>query len=412
MDIFLLIFVVLFIVILSGLISGSEAAILSISLAKAKELSNGNNSERTKLKAVKLIRIKENIQKYITTIVVLNNVVNIIGSIYVGIMAVNILGEVYLGIFSAIITFLIIIFSEIIPKIYGERYNEFISLNIATILILTTNLLKPINYLLNLIISIFVRENIRIPISEGEIREMAVIGKEDGSINSYESNMIENVFKMDEIEAYDIMIPKNKVVSINYDATYNQVLTIALETGYTRFPVSNKDEIIGVINVKDLFKFHSDEKNFSISKILRLVIFIPESMKIYTLEKKLKKDKIHLAIVVNEHGDFTGIVTLEDIIEELVGEIEDEFDEKRLPKIEKVSEKKYKIDGDCHIDVLNEKFKINLEKSDEYNTINGFLIDKIGDIPQINDRFDFYNGSIRVIKRTKKKVLKVELKLN
>lgn len=408
MEIISFILFVLIIIILSALISGSEAALLSVSYAKAKELHSDALSLKHKKKALLLLDIKENLQKYITTIVVLNNIVNIVGSIYVGVLASKMFGDLYLGIVSAILTFLIIIFAEIIPKIYGERHCNSISLFVARPLKFLTFLLTPINFTLNLIIKIFVKEKVKAQVSEGEIREMAYLGMQEGSIDSYENEVIENVFRMNDITAYDIMEPKNRVVVIENNAKYEEIIELVKKTGFTRFPVEKNSEIIGLINVKDLFKFYEKEKEFNVSKIQRPIIYAPEAMKLSALEEKLKKAKIHMAVIVNEYGDFTGIVTLEDIIEELLGEITDEFDQDDSKLIEKRTEHKFHIMTEIEISQLNEDLDLNIDEDGDFSTLNGYLIELFGKIPTVNEIVSTEFGTFRVIQRSKKKIIQVE----
>lgn len=316
MALLLFITLIVTILILSGLVSGSEAALLSLSYAKSKELAK-RAKKSIKSRAAAVVHIKENMQKYITTIVILNNVINITGSIYVGILATKIFAgsDLMVGITSAAMTFMIITFSEIIPKLYGERYSAEISLRIAKPLLFIGWLFTPLVYVFDKISNTFVKDAKRNNISEGEILEMAILGTKEGSINNYENEVISKVFEMNDIEVYDIMIPKNKVVKIFASATFDEVANLSSKTGYTRFPVAKADgEIIGMINAKDLFRFYNRKEDFSVLKILRSIIYASEYMKISTLEAKFKKERNHMAIVINEHGDYTGIVTLEDII--------------------------------------------------------------------------------------------------
>lgn len=399
---------VLAIIVLSGLVSGSEAALLSVSYTKAKEILNNAKTRGKKRKAESLLYVKENIQQHIISIVILNNIINIVGSIYVGVFASRIFGEVFLGVVSGVLTFLIIMFSEIIPKIYGEKHSDTLALKIASFWMFVTKFLKPIIYIFNNTADFFVKNNNSNYVSEGEIKEMVVLGNQEGSINSYESEVIKNVFRMNDVEAYDIMIPSNKVEILDVNSTFGDIVRSAEKTGFTRFPISRDGEIIGLINIKDLFKYHGREDKFSISKILRPIIYAPEAMKLFTLEEKLKKNRVHMAVIVNEHGDFTGIVTLEDIIEEILGDIEDEFDPEDEEQIININGNKYHVNGGIDVEVLNEKLNLNISIEDDYTTLNGFLISKLDKIPKVNDRVKISEGTFRVIKATKKKVLKVE----
>jgi CBS domain containing-hemolysin-like protein len=409
MELIMFYLLIVAIVVLSGLISGSEAALLSVSYTKAKEIQT-QADKKSQRRADVLIHIKENIDQYITTIVVMNNVVNIIGSIYVGVLAQRIFNDdLFLGIISGTLTFLIIMFAEIIPKVYGEKHCDGISLRIATPLLYISKLLKPVNFILNKISNFFVKRDTTIQVSEGEIKEMAALGHQAGSINKYESEVIRNVFDMNDTEVYEAMTPKNKVSIVHMDEELNSIISLAESTGHTRFPIANnRGEIIGLINIKDLFKFHNRKKKFSISKILRPIVYAPEAMKVLTLEQILKKERIHMAAIVNEHGDFTGILTLEDIIEEIIGDIADEFDKQEENRIMQMEENKYIILSNTEIGEINEELGLELPEDEDYSTMNGYLIAQLDKIPKVNDRVQIEEGKFRVISSTKKRVLKVE----
>lgn len=408
----ILIISILLVVIFSGIVSGTEAAIISLSIAEAKEIfSNASTSIQIR-RAQRLLYIKDNLQKYITTIVILNNIINIVGSMFIGFLAAQMFGNFVMGIISAILTFLIILFSEIIPKIYGERYDDKIAPNVAFGLILMTKFLFPLVWFFNKLTNLFLdNSKIENNVSEGVIREMAIMGKHEGSINKYESELIENVFDMDDTEVYDIIVPRNKVETITPDMKFKELIKLSQKTGFTRFPVLDEEnEVIGMVNVKDLFKFYGKEKSFDIKKVLRKLEYAPEAMKISTLEQKLRKNKTHMAAIFNEHGDFTGIVTLEDIFEELLGEIQDEFDtENKL--IKKIEPKKFIVDGSYDIEELNDNFNLGLELFGDYSTINGFIINKLGKIPKENVSIVFDKATFKVLKRNQKQILTLELSL-
>ena len=401
MDILFLIILVFVIVLFSGIISGIESALLSVNYVNIKELTEKKKPSKS---SKKLLFIKENLRNYIAAIVILNNVINIGGSIFVGAYAVKLFGEMYLGIFSSVLTFLIIIFSEIIPKIYGERFSLKISLLIAYPIYIIEKLLYPLILVLNFITNFFIVGENNTKISEGQIKVMAALGKKEGSINNYEGDVIEKVFKMNDLSAYDIMIPKRKTDIISNSASFEEIVVISEKTGHTRFPVSNEyGDIVGLINIKDLFKYHKNEKNFSVSKIIRPIAYAPEIMKIFDLEQKLKKERIHMSVIVNEHGDFLGIATLEDIIEELLGEIEDEFDTHEN-LIEKINDNKYVVSGDMDIEDLNKEFDLNLDINDDFTTLNGFLTRELGKIPKVNDKIEMKIVILELLKLIKEKL--------
>lgn len=400
------------VVLVGGIISGLEAALLSISTAKVKERKNEAKTGKERRKAESLLGIKNNLQDYITTVVVLTNAINIVGSVFIGSLAAEIFGSSYVGVVSAVVTFLIIMFSEIVPKLYGEKYALKFSMTLALPLVYFTWFIKPLIKLLNLISSVFVKGGNITSVSEGEIKEMASMSHEKGSINSYEKKIINRVFSLNDIEAKGIMVPRKNISFVDKDMSMNKISNLVEETGFTRFPVRDKGEVVGIINAKDVLKFKGSKAKFSVSKILRPIIFVPESTNLLELERRMKKERTHMAGVVNEHGDFIGIVTLELLIEELIGEnIKDEFDSDDEEKIKKLTQNKYEVQGDCRIKVINEKLGLDLPTKERYKTLNGYMNTQLDKIPRINDRVKESNATIRVIETNKEGVKKAKVLL-
>jgi len=416
MEIILFIVLILLVIVFSGLISGSEAALLSTSYPEIKDFLSSSKIEKNKKKAERLLEIKENVQKYITTIVILNNIVNIVGSMFIGLLAAKIFNDSFIvGIISGTLTFFIILFAEIIPKVVGEKHSLKIALTISGTLKNLTKLLHFIVIILNKLTDLFVdTSRVENQISEGVIKEIALMGKEEGSINKYESELINNVFDMDDTEVYDVMVPRKKVVTIKKSTKFQKIIDLAKETGFTRFPVLSEeddDEVLGVVNVKDLFKFFGKESLFNVEKILRHIDFIPETMKLSTLEKKLRVKKTHLAAIFNEHGEFSGIVTLEDIFEELVGEIEDEFDHE-TKSVKKVSEGVFIAEGSAEIADVNEFCSLKLDTESDFSTLNGFLVAYLGLIPTISHKpIIIDNVRYRILNASRTRILAVEIKI-
>lgn len=415
MEIILFTVLILTVIVLSGLISGSEAALLSTSYPEIKEYLTSSKDKKEKKKAENLLDIKENLQKYITTIVVLNNIVNIVGSMFIGLLAAKIFNNsLTVGVISGVLTFMIILFSEIIPKVVGEKHSLKISLKIGGILKSLTKILHFIVVILNKLTNLFVdTSKVENQVSQGVIKEMALMGKEEGSINKYESELINNVFDMDNTEIYDVMVPKKKVNFVTKKSNFAEIINLTSESGHTRFPVisdDGEDEILGLINVKDLFKYNGRELSFKVEKIIRPIEFAPETMKLSTLEKKLRRKRTHMAAVFNEHGEMSGILTLEDIFEELVGEIEDEFDHE-VKSVKKVREGLFIAEGSCEIADLNEFCDLDLDTEDDYSTVNGMIVSKLGLIPTVSHKpVEFRGCELRVLKSNRKQVLSVQVK--
>ena len=415
MEIIIFIVLVLLVIVLSGLISGSEAALLSTSYPEIRDYITNSSNKSEKKSGELLLYIKENIQRYLTTIVILNNIVNIIGSMFIGLLAAQIFNSsLIVGVVSGLLTFLIILFSEIIPKVVGEKHSLKISLIIASPSKVITKIMHIVVVLLNKLTNLFVdTSKVENLVSEGVIKEMALMGKEEGSINKYESELIKNVFSMDDTEIYDVMVPKNKVNTVTKKSNFAEIIKLTSETGHTRFPVISDDgefEVLGLINVKDLFKFNGRELSFNVDKILRKIEFAPETMKLSTLEKRLRRKRTHMAAVFNEHGEMSGVVTLEDIFEELVGEIEDEFDFE-VKTVKKIKSGVFIAEGSCEITELNEVSGLKLDTEADYSTVNGMIVAKLGIIPTMSHKAIKFEGcEITILRSNRKQVLSVQVK--
>ncbi|MFP4401641.1 MAG: hemolysin family protein [Candidatus Nanoarchaeia archaeon] len=401
--------VVILIIILSAIMSGTEAALLSLSVARIKEYEKVNQSSKKKLsKIYALEMIKQHLQYYISVLVVLNNVVNIMGSILVGYLVTQFFGEVFLGAVTAVLTFGIIIFSEVIPKVVGERRSLKVSLLMTPFLRLSGFILRPIIFIIEYIVKKIVRNNSNENISKGEIREMAILGTQEGSLDNYEGELIDNIFDLNETYVYDIMVPRHKILCISLDSSFQEIISLVKKYGYTRFPVEKEFEIIGYIHIKDLLGYVDSQDSFNVKSIMRQLIFVPEVMRIVNVEKKLKSSRQHMCGIVNEHGEVIGIVTFEDIVEEIFGEISDEHDLEVENEIVKVKDGVYQIVGDCDIVKLNEELDLNIDEQGDYSTLNGFIIDTLERLPLLKEEIKIEEGVFRILSKNKKKILKVE----
>jgi len=318
-----LIIIILAILLGSAVFSGIEAALFSISLSRAKIF-----LEKKKKGAGSLVIIKEKMSRPITVIVIFNNLFNIVGSIMVGAVAAQNFGSAWIGIISAMLTFLIIIFGEIIPKSIGENYAGPISLTVSAPLLLLTKFFYPAIWFIEKITKSFtVRKKI---ISEEEIRILSHLGHLEGAIEKDEKEMIQKVFKLNDLAARDIMTPRTAVVALDGDNSIGSIEKKIYSLTNSRLPIyrGSKDKITGVCHQRELLiALARAEKDKKVSEFRREVMVVPEYMKADDLLSFFQKQRCHLAIVVDEFGTTLGIVTLEDVLEQLVGEIVDETDE-------------------------------------------------------------------------------------
>jgi CBS domain containing-hemolysin-like protein len=318
----LLLFIALLIIIGSAVLSCAEAALFTISLSKTRIFIADKRRG-----AQALSYLKDNIQEPIVVLVVLTNVFNIVGSIVVGALAAKIFSNALIGVISAALTFLIIVFGEIIPKTIGENYAETISLSIAPPLLVLTKLFSPFIWLLEEITKPFIKKS-KI-VSEEEIKMMSQLGHLEGVIEKDEKEMIRNVFLLNDIRVKDIMTPRIVVEALKAEKTIGEIEETIYRLSHSRLPVyrNNLDDITGIVHQKDLLiALGKDKKNRKIKSFQRKTISVSEKMRVDILLQFLLKKRCHLAVVKDEFGGTSGIVTLEDALEQLVGEIVDEKD--------------------------------------------------------------------------------------
>ena len=317
-----LIFTVVIVLLCSATISAIEAALFGISLSRAKIF-----LAQKKKHAVDLVTIRENMHKPITVLVVFNNIFNIVGSMIVGALAIKILGSTWLGLVSAVMTFLIIVVAEIIPKSIGSSHAESISLAAARPLLFLIKVLKPFIWLIEKATKPFTKKQ-KI-VSEEEIRILSHLGHLEGVIEEDEKEMIHKVFQLNDLSAKDIMTPRTVIIALDGDKTLGEVEEQIYSLSHSRLPIyhDNLDKITGVCHQRDLLTaLARDEKGRRISEFRHEVMFVPENMKADKLLPLFQKQRYHLAIVTDEFGGTAGLVTLEDVLEQLVGEIVDEKD--------------------------------------------------------------------------------------
>ncbi|MEL6461762.1 MAG: hemolysin family protein [Cyanobacteria bacterium J06641_2] len=319
-----LLIVVIFVISGSALCSGIEAALFSVSTLKVRQLAQTKNPS-----AVALLAIRENMNRPIATIVVINNVFNIVGSIITGNLAREVLGSNLLGLFSGVLTFLIIICAEIIPKTVGERYAETISLLIAIPLAALTLIFTPLVWVLENITAPFTRGKKQPTTNKAEIMLLADIAHQEGIIERDEAQMIQRVFQLNELTAADLMTPRTILTYLRGNLTLAEAKTDIISSQHTRIIVINEtiDEVIGVALKQNLLTAMVEgRKTQKIGTLTRKVGFVPETIRADRLMRNFLEAREHLAVVVDEYGNVSGVITLEDVLEVITGEIVDETD--------------------------------------------------------------------------------------
>ena len=363
--------------VLSGFFSSSETALFSISKTKARHLAKQD------IKSLKLIRkMKEDPHRLLTTILIGNNIVNVGAAAMATSITMTIFPNHAVGIATGAMTFLILVFGEVLPKSFATRNNVLIARIIIYPIYWISILFYPVVKFLNFIPRITGKIKKTPAVTEEELMTFVEVVEEGGEIKEEEKELIHKIFEFDDTNASEIMTPRTDMLVIEADE--EPQLEQIVSSGFTRIPVieDNIDNIIGIINIKDLFlqKIISGDK-IDVRNIMTRPYFVPENKKLDKLLQQFKETKHHMAIVVDEYGGVSGLITLEDALEEIVGEIIDETD-KEEPHIVKVQSKEWMVLGKSDIDEVNEAIGMDIPDSKEYDTFSGYILNAIGRIPK------------------------------
>lgn len=323
---------------------------------------------------------------------------------------------------TILLSFVTLIFGELVPKRIALQNAEKFSMMCAKPIVVVSKIASPFIKILSWSTKFLLRlfgmhdENVEESLSREEIRSMVESGQENGVFNETETEMINSIFEFDDIQAEDVMTPRTEVFCIDINDPLDSYLDDLMEMHYTRIPVyeDTVDDIIGILHIKDFLieahKYHYDYTKVDIRKILRKPYFVLETKNIDELFKEMQKKRQHLAILVDEYGGFSGIATIEDLVEEIMGDIEDEYDEIEEPQLKKLDEHTYLIDGFMNVDDLNEELSLDLE-SEDHDTISGFLLDLLGKILEDGSKtsVDYKNLHFDILEVEDKHIEKIRL---
>ena len=405
--------IIIFCVLFSGYFSATETAFSSLNRIRVKNL-----AEKGDKKAKLVLDLLENFDSLLSTILIGNNIVNIACASVATLLFVRLLGEEQgPSVATIVITIVVLIFGEVTPKSIAKENPEKFAMFAAPFLNVLMIILTPFNFLFiqwkKLISKIFHTEN-DYSITEEELLTIVEEAEQEGRIDEQESSLIRSAIEFSEQEAIDILTPRIDIVGVSYDATKEEIAQIFEETNYSRLPVYKEsiDHIIGILYQKDFYNLDDEETSFE--HIIRPAMFITESKKIGELLQELQQKKSHIAIVLDEYGGTTGIVTLEDILEELVGEIWDEHDEV-INEIEKISDTEYIVHGSTNLEdlfeVLDMGMKINEEVEEmEVVTVSGWVMEEVLErIPSKGDVGTWQNLKVTVLEMDENRVEKIKL---
>ncbi len=378
--------VLLFLLFLSAFFSCSETALTTVNRIRIRSMIEEGNK-----KAMTLGKVIEDSGKMLSAILIGNNIVNISSSSIATVLAIDLLGNTGAGVATGIITLLVLIFGEITPKTLATLHAEKISLNVAGIIYVLMVVLTPVIYIVNQL-ALGVLKLMRVnpngkvaTITETELRTIVEVGHEEGIIESEEHRIINNVFDFGDARAKDVMVPRIDMTSVSVDCSYQELLTIFEEYRFTRLPVyeDTSDNVIGIINMKDILLYKKDT-TFHIRDYLREAYYTYESKRLSELMLEMRKTAVNIVIVLDEYGATAGLITLEDLLEEIVGEIRDEYDADEEEIFKVLSDNEYEVDGQIKLNDLNDLLESDLS-SEEYDSLGGFIMENLDRLPKEND---------------------------
>lgn len=398
---------------LSAFFSSAETALSSMSAIKIRAMVDENRRH-----ARTLDRVVGNYGKMLSTILIGNNIVNISASSLATTFTIDVFGSHLIGYATGLLTLIVLLFGEIVPKNAAKIRAERLSLVYAPIIAALMWILTPVIWIVDHIAKAImwvlrINPNEKSVITEAELRTYVDVSHEDGVIESDEKTMINNVFDFSDALVKEIMIPNIDMVCVEKNASFDEVLDIFRGCMYTRLPVyeAERDDIIGLVNIKD-FILVEDKKGFKIEQIMRSGYYTYEYKNTSDLLLELRQSGLSIAFVISEYGACVGMVTLEDLLEEIVGEIRDEFDEEEKESIKKVEKNAYIIDGSRKIDDVNDALSLDLD-SEDYDSIAGLVLEKLDRMPIEGDEVILDNGiKLRVNEVENNRITKVRLEKN
>ena len=385
--------VLILLIIASGFFSSAETAFTTVNKIQLSLL-----AEEGDRKAKRALWITDHAAKMLSAILIGNNIVNIAASALATTLTIHLFGNKYVGIATGILTFIVLLFGEITPKSLATLYSLKLSLAYSGAIKAVMIILTPVIFIIESLrtgICRLIGVNIHAKpaaMTEDELKTLVDVSYEEGAIENDEFEMITNIFSLDDMQARDIMIPRIDMVFVKADTDYDGLMEIFKENGYTRYPVyaESTNPVIGTINMKDIFL--CEKEGFTVRQILREPHFTFEHKEVGNLLIEMREASINIIIVLDEYGATSGMITMEDILEEIVGEIRDEYDKDETDDIQKLRRKnEYLIDGSTNLMDVNEELGTDLE-SEEYDTIGGFMIEYLDRLPKTGETITLPSG--------------------
>lgn len=410
-DIFSLIILVV-LILFSAFFSSAETALMTVNKIRLRSLAEGGDK-----RAERVLRVTEDSGKLLSAILIGNNIVNISASSIATVLATKLWGSAGAGIATGLLTFLILIFGEISPKTLATIHAEKLALLYSGAIAFLMKVLTPVIFIINkfamgflFLIGVKATDG-EAQMTEEELLTIIDVSKEEGVIEDEEHEMINNLFDFSDAQAREVMIPRIDMVFADVNSTYDELIRIFKDNMFTRLPVyeDNTDNVIGILNMKDLL-LCTDKEHFSMREIIRDPYFTYEHKNTAELFIEMRKSSISLAIVLDEYGATAGLITLEDLLEEIVGEIRDEYDTDEEDPVEPLNEREFIVSGSANLNDVCEKLDLNFT-SDDYDTIGGYLIGLLDHLPEKNEIIiTDDNVLLRVEQMDKNRIEKIYIK--
>lgn len=393
--------IIIVLIFLSGFFSSAETAFSTLNRVRMRNL-----EEEGSKKAARVNKILESYSKMLSAILIGNNIVNLTASSLTTAFVIGVCGNAYIGVGTGILTIVVLLGGEIIPKTWANLNSEKLALAYSSIIYALMKVMTPVIFIVDLLSNgilklLHVDPNKKMDtITESELKTYVDVSHEDGQIESDEREMIYNIFEFSDTCVKDIMIPRTNMVTVNADESVNDLIKVFHESMYTRIPVyqEDKDSMIGFVNIKDLFIARiSGQKNITLKSLLREAYYTYEYKKNADLLLEMREKSMNVAFVLNEYGSTVGMVTLEDLLEELVGEIRDEYDEDEKELIQKIDDRSYLIEGSMNLSDINDSIGTSLN-SDDYDSIGGIIIGQLDRLPEDNESVVLADGTTLQVK--------------
>ena len=401
--------IVIILIFLSSFFSSSETAFISLDKFKMRQLVQDGNKRAKKVSA-----ILEDKDSMISAILIGNNIVNLFASALTTTIVYETWGDAYISIATGILTVVVLLYGEILPKTIAGKYAETIAMIYAPILYLLIKILTPAIWIVNSLNKLTMKlfrinsDAVEPVVTEDVLKTVLDMSLEDDQIEEEEHEIISNVLELNDACARDIMIPRSNVVGIPNTYSYEEVVNTFKSERYSRLVVLNEKqtEVMGILHIKDVF--FTNPEDFDMDKMLRKPYFTYETKSVPDILHELRKTANNMAVILDEYGNLVGILTIEDILEEFVGQIRDEYDEDELKQIKMLDENMYEIEGSMSLDDVNEALGIQLE-SEEYNSIGGYIIELLEEFPQAGDNIQKDNIYLEVLEVCNNRIAKVKL---